>query len=565
MSATWWQTSVGYQIYIRSFMDGNNDGMGDILGIIQKLDYLEELGVNALWITPFYPSPLDDNGYDISDFKAVDPKLGTIEQAKELIEKAHQRGIKVLLDYVMNQTSDEHPWFIEAKASLDNPKRNFYLWAKPRFDPKGNKVAPNNWGSFFGGSAWNYSQETDQYYMKIFSNKMPDLNWSYAPLRKEMADVARFWLDLGVDGFRMDAIAHLGRDLSFRNSRKAGPWDIVGDWSKFSNREVLYDYLHELHREVFRHYNVLTIGEVGGGAKLKDALKYVNKQRPAIDMVFNFDTVWCNNIGNSLLLKPIDIEVDVIELRKRLSYWIKGSMKAKIAFPIYWTNHDHPRALSQYGSVQYHQASGKLLAMVLLSLPGMPFIYNGEEIGMTNADYQNLKEYQDVSSQNFIKAHKDKLTRKEMINHLHYTARDHGHLPMQWSRQKHGGFSSQEPYLKMNKNHEWINVEQQMTDPESIWSMYQSMIQLRLKSKYSKILTQGSFETLDPKNPEVLVFVRRYKNHEIITIANFKAHTVEYKDITGEVLVSNYKTTQANILQPFEGRIVVRKYDEKNS
>ncbi len=566
MAKQWWKTTVGYQIYIRSFYDGNNDGMGDLQGIIEKLDYLEALGINAIWITPFYPSPLDDNGYDISDFKAVDPSLGTLEQAKELIEKAHQKGIKVLLDYVMNQTSDEHPWFIEAKSSLDNPKRNYYLWANPRINPEGKKVAPNNWGSFFGGSAWNYSKETDQYYMKIFSDKMPDLNWDYPALRKEMADVARFWLDLGVDGFRMDAIAHLGRDLSFRNSRKGKPWEIVSDWSKFSNREVLYDYLHELYLDVFQHYDILTIGEVGGGAKLKEALKYVNKDRPAIDMVFNFDTVWCNNImGLELIKKPLKIEVDVKALRKNLSYWIKGSMKAGIAFPIYWTNHDHPRVLSQYGSIEYHKVSGKLLAMVLLSLPGMIFIYNGEEIGMTNADYRHFKDFKDASSRKFIEMHKATLTKKEIINHLSYTARDHGHLPMQWSSKKYGGFSQKEPYLKMNENHQWINVEDQMNDPDSIWSMYQAMIRLRLKSKYSEILTQGDFATLDNNNPDVFVFVRRNKNHEIITIGNFKDRVVAYPEVKGEILMSNYETQLDSKLQPFEGRLIVREYYEKNS
>lgn len=565
MQKDWWKTSVAYQIYIRSFYDSDGDGMGDLRGIIEKLDYLKTLGINAIWITPFYPSPLDDNGYDISDFMAVDPSLGTLEEAKELIEKAHSLGIKVLLDYVMNQTSDEHPWFIESKSSVDNPKRSYYLWAPGRVNPAGERVEPNNWGAFFGGPAWNYSPETDQYYMKIFSDKMPDINWDYEPLRKEMAQVARFWLDLGVDGFRMDAIAHLGRDLSFKNSKLAGPWELAYDWSKFSNRDVLYDYLHELHKDVFQHYNVLTIGEVGGGAKLPDALKYVNKERPAIDMVFNFDTVWCNGLENRTILKPEKIKVNVAELRKRLVYWLKGSIEAGIAFPMYWTNHDHPRALSQYGDINFHQVSGRLLAMVLLSLPGMIFIYNGEEIGMTNVDYQSLEDFKDASSRNFIRDHKHKYTSEQIMTHLRYAGRDNGHLPFQWSNTKYGGFSTSEPYLKMNDNYQWINAEDQMNDQQSIWSMYREMIQLRLESDYSSILTQGNFDVLDHQHPDVFVFVRRYENHEIITLANFRDHYVQYPIMSGKVLQSNYETYDHKGLQPYEGRLIWREYDEKNS
>ena len=565
MSKNWWKTSVAYQIYVRSFYDSDGDGMGDLRGIIEKLDYLEQLGINAIWVTPFYPSPLDDNGYDISNFKAVDPSLGTLEDAKELIEKAHQRGIRVFLDYVMNQTSDEHPWFIESKSSKDNPKRNYYLWAPGRLDSSNKKVAPNNWASFFGGSAWNYSAETDEYYMKIFSDKMPDMNWDYEPLRKEMADVAKFWLELGVDGFRMDAIAHLGRDLSFENSQLAGPWELANDWSKFSNREVLYDYLHELHNEVFSQYNVLTIGEVGGGAQLPDALKYVNKERPAIDMVFNFDTVWCNNIEYKIILEPIKVKVDVEKLRERLNYWLRGSMEAEIAFPMYWTNHDHPRALSQYGSVEYHQVSGRLLAMVLLSLPGMIFIYNGEEIGMTNVDYQRLDDFKDASSRNFIRDNLGKYTEEQIMNHLRYAGRDSGHLPFQWSSEPYGGFSQAEPYLQMNQNYQWINAKDQMDDPKSIWSTYQQMIQLRLHSEHSKTLTHGDFEFYDNQHQEVLIFVRRYKNHEIITLANFCDEYIEYPIMEGEVLMSNYASNDMKGLQPFEARLIRREYYEENS
>ena len=267
MEKNWWHTSVGYQIYPRSFYDSNNDGVGDLRGIIEKLDYLNELGVNLLWICPFYKSPMDDNGYDVSDYYEVDPLFGSFEDAKELIEKAKQRGIRIILDLVMNQTSDEHPWFVESRSSLDHPKRDFYIWKDPKYNEDGQRIPPNNWASFFGGTCWNFDELTNQYYMKIFSNKMPDLNWENEAMRTAMYDMASYWLDLGVDGFRIDAIAHLAKDLTYTDSDMALNEDgVAPDWKKFSNRPRLFEYLHEFNERVLSNYDIVTVGEVGGGA-----------------------------------------------------------------------------------------------------------------------------------------------------------------------------------------------------------------------------------------------------------------------------------------------------------
>lgn len=539
----WVKKSVGYEIYPRSFYDSNQDGMGDIQGIISKLDYLEYLGVNLLWIGPFYPSPLDDNGYDVSEFCDVDPSLGTLEDIKELIQLAHQKSIRIIFDYVMNQTSDEHPWFIESKSSTNNPKREYYLWAKGK-----GKNPPNNWGSFFGGSAWNYSQETDEYYMKIFSNKMPDLNWSSKNVQNEMAAVAKFWLDLGVDGFRMDAIAHLGRDMSFKDSTLKEENGIAYDWSKFSNREVLYTYLNNLHNQVFSKYSCVTIGEVGGGAKLDSALRYVNQKKPAIDMVFNFDSVWCLNDDGS---------TNVVELKKTINYWITGSRKAGIYLPQYWTNHDHPRAMSQYGNLEYFKESGKLLALVLLGLYGLPFIYNGEEIGMTNVDYTQLSDFKDVSSQNYFKMNQNKQSEQEMMEHIRKSGRDHGHLPMQWSDEKYAGFSNKSPYLKVNGNYKEINVQQQLNDSDSILNFYKQMIELRLKSQYSKTLIDGDFKLVLARHKQIFGYIREDDTFIITVLANMSNSKANYRLTDKEILLQNYEAHKKGVLQPYEAILMV--------
>ncbi len=553
----WWKSAVGYQIYPRSYCDSNGDGVGDLKGIISKLDYLEKLGVNLVWISPFYKSPMDDNGYDVSDFYQVDPLFGTIEDAKELIQKAHQKDIKIVLDLVLNHSSDEHPWFVESRSSLDNPKRNYYIWRPGKKDEDGNLIPPTNWGSFFEGSAWNYDEISGEYYMKIFSNKMPDFNWDYKPLREELYKMARWWLDLGVDGFRVDAIAHLGRDLSFEDSdMELNQFGVAPDWSKFSNREQLFDYIHEFHDEVLSKYDCMSVGEVGGGASVEAGLKYAGYDAKAFNMVFNFDHNWQNNIHQAKYLDDDQLRTDVIGLKQTFNRWIVG-MDGKGWLPQYWLNHDHPRVMSQYGNPEhFHKESGSMLGAVLLTLPGTPFIYNGEEIGMTNCDYTSIDDFNDVWVKNQY---------REMIKHdpedivlrdLRRKSRDNARTPMQWSDKKYAGFSTHEPVQKCVSNYPEINVEKQEKESDSILNAYRTLIKLRRFSEYSQTLVFGDFKLVAEEHEDVMVYTRSFENQKLLIIANFRAKTVDFDcdEIINDVIYSNVKRTDKKVvsLKPFE-------------
>lgn len=549
----WWMQAVGYQIYPRTFYDANQDGVGDLRGIITKLDYLNELGIDLIWIGPFYRSPMDDNGYDVSDFYDVDPMFGSLDDAKELIAKAHAKGIRIILDLVLNHTSDEHPWFIEARSSVDNPKRDYYIWQKGK-EVDGKLLAPTNWGSFFEGSAWNYDAKTEEFYMKIFSNKMPDLNWANPELREEMFKVARWWLDLGVDGFRVDAIAHLARDLSFTDSDlPLNDHGVAPDWAKFSNREELFDYIHEFNEKVLSHYDCMSVGEVGGGAKIEAGVRYAGYDAHAFNMVFNFDHCWSKG-GMDILNDDEKMLVNVVQLKENMAYWIKG-MKDKGWLPHYWLNHDHPRVISQYGDPEHHhRLSGSMLGTVLLTLPGTPFIYNGEEIGMTNVDYERIDDFKDVWVKNNAPALLKKYPLELVLRHLRRTSRDNARTPMQWTDEVYAGFSSVEPIQKVNRNTTWLNVKAQEEDEQSILNHYRKLIHLRKNPEYLETLVFGDFELLDPKNPDVYAFTRTSSQKKITVIANFRANTVQFEHQAKSVCLSNYLDTQLTIteLRPYE-------------
>ncbi len=555
MEKKWWQKVVGYQIYPRSFYDSNHDGVGDLKGIIEKIDYISYLGVNLIWICPFYKSPMDDNGYDVSDFYDVDPLFGTLDDAKTLIEKAHSKGIKVILDLVMNQTSDEHPWFIESKKSIDNPKRDWYIWRDGKIDHNGNPIPPTNWASFFEGSSWKYDEATNQYYMKIFSDKMPDLNWENIDMRNAMADVATWWLKLGIDGFRIDAIAHLAKDVTFEDSDlPIGRSGFVPDWKKFSNRERLFDYIEEFHENILSKYDCVTIGEVGGGASIDDAINYAGYNRKGFNMVFNFDHCWHNFAMADEGRTAGDLKVDVVGLKQTLSKWIEDS-KNKVWIPHYWFNHDHPRVISQYGDpVNYHSESGKMLGIILLTLPGTPFIYNGEEIGMTNVDYIKIEDFRDVWVKNYVKDAINRISLQQIIRHLRRTSRDNARTPMQWSSQQHAGFSSSQPHQKVVGNYKEINVQNQINDPNSILSTYRRMIQLRLQSEYSDCLIYGHFELLMKDHPQIFMYKRDYRDTELIVIANFSSLDIIMPyNISGyDLLVNNYADVNEDKLKPYQ-------------
>lgn len=549
----WWMQAVGYQIYPRTFYDANQDGVGDLRGIITKLDYLNELGIDLIWIGPFYRSPMDDNGYDVSDFYDVDPMFGSLDDAKELIEKAHAKGIRIILDLVLNHTSDEHPWFMEARSSVDNPKRDYYIWQKGK-KVEGKLLPPTNWGSFFEGSAWNYDAKTEEFYMKIFSNKMPDLNWANPELREEMFKVARWWLDQGVDGFRVDAIAHLARDLSFTDSElPLNDHGVAPDWGKFSNREELFDYIHEFNEKVLSHYDCMSVGEVGGGAKIEAGVRYAGYDAQAFNMVFNFDHCWSKG-GMDILNDDDKMIVDVVQLKENMAYWING-MKDKGWLPHYWLNHDHPRVISQYGDPEHHhRLSGMMLGTILLTLPGTPFIYNGEEIGMTNVDYESIDDFKDVWVKNNAPALLKKYPLEFVLRHLRRTSRDNARTPMQWTDEVYAGFSTVEPIQKINRNRSWLNVEAQEKDEQSILNHYRRLIHLRKNPEYLETLVFGNFALLDPKNPDVYAYTRTSNQKRITVIANFRPTTIKFEHQAKALCLSNYLDTKLTIteLRPYE-------------
>lgn len=562
----WWQKAIGYEIYPASFYDTNGDGIGDLPGIIAKLDYLQDLGVTLIWICPFFKSPRDDNGYDISDYYNVDPVFGKTSDMKLLLDEAHKRNIKVIFDFVLNHTSDEHPWFIESRSSENNPKRDFYIWKKGKTTAEGKPLPPNNWRGFFSDSAWAYDSQTDSYYMKIFSKKMPDLNWDNPSVRHAIFDVARFYLDLGVDGFRLDAIAHLARDTSYQDSMMKTESDgTVLDYKKFSNLPKMFDYLHEFKEQVLSKYDCVTIGEVGGGVSPIESLQYSGHENGAINMVFNFDTAWENGAYGSEGRSDEEIKTNVVGMKINFRRWFDACYQ-KSWMPLYWDNHDHPRVLSQYGSVKYRNESAKMLAMTLLFMYGTPFIFNGEEIGMSNVVYERLEEFKDVSDQNFIKEGRNRFKSElDMAKYLQRTSRTNGHAPMQWDSSENAGFTTGKPWLKINPNYHEVNVETQQADDNSILNFYKKAIKLRQKEEILNLVVATPFTLVNPEHKDVFAYLHENEKTTLLVISNFRDYAVEFStphlENIEEVFLSNYDNFEildtTIILPPF-GAIMLR-------
>lgn len=560
----WWKYAVGYQIYPRSFKDSNQDGIGDLRGIIEKIPYLYDLGVTLIWICPFYRSPMDDNGYDVSDYRDVDPSFGTLEDFKELIKIAHRYQIKVILDLVLNHTSDEHQWFQKAISSKDHPYQKYYIFKEGKMID-GKKCPPNNWKGFFSESAWSYVESIDKYYLRIFSKKMPDLNWSHPELRQELYQVARFWLDLGCDGFRLDAIAHLAKDLSFKDSTiNIDHNGLAFDPSKFSNRPEIFEYLKEFKEEVLDHYDCMTVGEVGGGANVLEGLKYANYQNGYLNMVFNFDTCWSNGAYGSIDKKDDEIVTDVVNLKENFKRWYDGLHK-KAWLPIYWLNHDHPRVLSQYGNVNYRYPSGSMLGLILLFLYGTPFIYQGEEIGMSNVDYTRLSQFKDVGAQNYFQEHKEFYEEETILHTLRRTSRCNARSPMQWDASAYAGFSEVRSEVDVNGNYKEVNVQRQQHEKDSVLASYKQLIKLR--KQYSKDVVDGSLTFIDLKDPNTFSFL---KNNRLLIITNFKEEAIKFTYPLNEwqILFNNYKEVEYQdgifTLKPYQA-LLIELLKENNS
>ena len=559
----WWDRSIGYIIYPSTFQDSNGDGIGDLRGITSRLDYLHWLGVDLLWVCPIFASPMDDNGYDVSDYKTINPLFGTNEDFKNLLKEAHARGIRVCVDFVLNHTSDEHPWFQKALEDPESEERSYYIFKKGK-KKDGQLVPPNNWKGFFNTSVWTRVGESEDYYLHIFSVKMPDLNWENPKLRQKIYEIARHYLDMGVDGFRLDALAHLAKEPSFRDSK--APLDENGwayDPSRFSNRPRLYDYLDEFKEEVLSKYPCLSVGEVGGGISPKGSLCFSDREKGSIDMVFNFDTAWCNGAFGSLDRDDAEIRTDVMTLKRNFLRWHKACAN-RSDLPFYWCNHDHPRVLSQYGSLKWRKESGKMLSMILLFLYGTPWIYNGDEIGMSNVDYDKPEDFfDDVGNKNHVmQLRRDGYSEERITNFLRRCSRVSARSPMQWDGTPMGGFSSKEYKNRMNRNHlEGVNVEEELRDKDSLLWFFKKAIALRKKKWVNDLVQRGGLRFLYRKNEDVMAFVHERDGRKLILIANMRDFPVNLPSFpkNKKILLHNYKGTSKEgrkSLRPFEAYLL---------
>ncbi len=553
MNKVWWKESVVYQVYPQSFYDTNDDGIGDIQGIIEKLDYLKDLGVDVIWVSPMLQSPLDDNGYDISDYRAINPMYGDLEDYKRLLSEAHQRGIKILLDLVVNHTSDEHPWFIESRKSKENEYRDYYVWR----EGKGDDV-PNNWGSFFGGSTWQKDEATDMYYLHLFTKKQVDLNWENPKMRFEIYEMMKFWCDLGVDGFRMDVINFISKDQDFPDGKlmKDG---MFGDLSEHSiNGPRVHEFLQEMNQEVLSHYDVMTVGETAG-VSVEDAKQYANAKGSELNMVFQFEHV---KIGNGKLGKFTTDRFDFMEFKEVMTRW-QVELHEKAWNSVYLGNHDQPRSLTRFGddSKTYRQVSAKMLATFNLSLQGTPYIFQGEEIGMTNAYFDKIEYYKDVESLGYFKQYTSEglISEAEMLKCLKLRSRDNARTPMHWSDKENAGFTTGTPWMRVIDNYDEINVASQLNDPNSVLNYYKEMIQVR---KQNPTLIYGEFEPVDKLNTKVFSYFRKMENEVYFVACNFFDQKVEIEIpscLNKEVLISNYgiqEVKETLVLQPYEAIII---------
>ncbi len=535
MEKKWWQSSVVYQIYPRSFADSNGDGMGDLPGITGKIEYLKKLGVNVLWICPIYQSPQDDNGYDISDYRAVYPKFGTMENMKDLIQKCKDNDIKIIMDLVVNHTSDEHPWFIESKKSLDNPYRDYYIWRKGT-----DGRPPNDLMSNFGGSAWEYSPETDEYYLHFYSKKQPDLNWENPKLRQEIYDMMNWWLDQGIAGFRMDVIDLIGK---------------IPDQKIKENGPKLHSYLHEMNEATFGHRDSMTVGECWGATPEIGRL-YTDSERKELSMIFQFEQIQLDKKpgGQRWDLKPLYLP----DLKRVFSKW-QTELEGHGWNSLFWNNHDLPRIVSRWGNDgEYRVLSAKMLATLLHGMKGTPYIYQGEEIGMTNVPFQTIDEFPDIETQNIYKERlKAGFTEEETMHAIRAKARDNARTPMQWNAEKNAGFTEGTPWYRVNPNYKEINVEQALADPESVFYHYQKLIQLR---KEHDIMVYGTYQLLFPEDEDLYIYTRTLEEEKWLIVCNFHEKTRKFRcKRAGQVMLSNYADTPATEkiaeLRPYEAVI----------
>lgn len=547
----WYKDAIIYQIYPRSFKDSDGDGTGDIRGIIEKLDYLKDLGINAVWLSPCYKSPNDDNGYDISDYRDIMDEFGTLADWEEMVKGMHDRGIKLIMDLVVNHSSDEHKWFIESRKSKDNPYRDYYIWRKGK--GRDGKKPPNNWTSRFGGSAWEYDKTTDEWYLHLFTKKQPDLNWDNPKVRKEVQDICKFWLDKGVDGFRCDVITYISKAEGLPD----GKWNpaIRGD-EHFSPGPNIHKYLNELNQKVLSKYDCMTVGETPN-VTVEQGLQYVSEDRNELDTVFIFEHIECNQF-----MRLLPRKFSLKRFRKVLFKWQYG-LKGKGWNSLYLENHDQPRSIPTFASdLRYRKQAAKMLAISMHMLEGTPYIYQGQEIGMTNCPFEP-DEYKDVMVKMLMDVVKYVPFLKSIaLKVLKKRARDHSRTPMQWNSGKNAGFTDgDETWIKVNPNYKEINVEESLKDPDSIYNFYKKLIAYR---KGNQIIRNGALKGHFTGSNKLFCYERWWEGERLFVLCNFKPYEVNFtlpKDMTfkkSELVLHNYdykRKLEDMTLKPYEGMV----------
>ena len=556
MEKRWWKESVVYQIYPRSFCDSNGDGIGDLNGITGKLDYLKELGIDVIWLSPVYKSPNDDNGYDISDYQAIMDEFGTMEDFDRMLATAHEKGIKIMMDLVVNHTSDEHKWFIESRKSTDNPYRDYYIWRPAKEDGS----LPNNWGSCFSGPAWEYDKTTDMYFLHLFSKKQPDLNWDNPAVRRDVFDMMNWWLKKGVDGFRMDVISLISKEPGLPDKEPG-----INGYATFNvsaNGPHVHEYLQEMRQKALNNADTITVGECSG-VTLEEAKKYARSDEKELNMVFQFEHMDVDS--DEKAGKWTTRKMDLRDLKKILTRWQKGLQD--IAWnSLYWENHDQPRSVSRFGndSDEYREISAKMLATCIHMMQGTPYVYQGEELGMTNCPFNTLDNFRDLESINAFHelTEQGKMTEEDMMAAIGYKGRDNARTPMQWDDSAYAGFSTATPWIMVNPNYTKINAKDQINREDSVFKYYQKLIKLRHESE---LIVYGTYDLILDDDKDIYAYIRTLGDEKLIVYCNFSENTREVElpeEFTnGKVLISNYIDAKVNhkiTLRPYEA-IVIQK------
>ena len=550
----WWKEAVIYQIYPRSFQDSNGDGIGDLNGITMHLDYLKKLGIDVIWLSPVYKSPNDDNGYDISDYRDIMTEFGTMEDFDRMLAAAHERGIKIVMDLVVNHSSDEHKWFIESRKSKDNPYRDYYIWKDPKDGHE-----PTNWGSNFSGSAWKFDETTGQYYLHLFSEKQPDLNWENPKVRDEVYDMMTWWCDKGIDGFRMDVISMISKVQSYPDGEVFD--GVYGNANPYvCNGPRVHEFLQEMNRRVLSRYDIMTVGEAAG-VTVDEAKRYANNEGTELNMVFHFEHTDGSSNSESVIGKWTVNPPRLSYVRGILNKW-QTELEGKAWGSLYWDNHDQPRAVSRFGndSKEWREISAKMLATVLHMQKGTPYIYQGEEFGMTNTHFDSIDDCRDIEEinayQQYVVDHK-LVDSETMLRCFDTIARDNARTPVQWNDSPNAGFTTGTPWINVNPNYTEINAEAALADPNSVFYYYQKLISLR---HTTPIIVYGTFRPLLESSEVIYAYERELDGKVLTVAANWTDKEQEctlFNDLGGEELISNYTCHKDGVLQPYEARVIL--------